>query len=266
MSREARWAIVLATLWAVPGCSGSREPTADGPLRIAAAADLRVVLPRLLTAYGDQGSAVAPPSFGASGDLAEQIRGGAPFDVFLSADLDRPKALEAEGLMEPGSVAAYARGSLVLLVHPDVADAVADIFDLTKPEVRKIAIADPQAAPYGQAARAALGSAGLWDSLQAKIVPAGSVAKAVLHVEQGDADAALVSRSLIAGTKTTVVAIDQALYPPRIQGLGIVADSPRKDRARDFTAFLLGGEGRRVLIEHGFEPPDSPTERVPRVP
>jgi molybdate transport system substrate-binding protein len=223
-------------------------------LRIAAAADLRFALPELLAAYGDRDGPVAAPTFGASGDLAEQIRGGAPFDVFLSADLSLPETLEGEGEVEAGSVVAYTRGSLVLAVHPDAAGLVATLADLAKPEIREIAIADPNVAPYGQAARAALENANLWGPSRAKIVPAGSVSQAFLHVEEGNVDAALVSRSLVAGAKSRIVEIDPALYPPRVQGLGIVSRSTRKDRARRFVAFLLGEEGRRALAGHGFSP------------
>ncbi len=248
--------IIMLTLATFAGCSGGRDGDADarGPLRIAAASDLRFALPDLLEDYGERDGPVAPPTFGASGELAEQIRGGAPFDVFLSADLSLPSALEGEVQVEAGSVVAYARGSLVMAVHPDVAGSVATLADLARPEIRKIAIADPNVAPYGKAARSALEKAGLWGPLRSKIVPAGSVARAFLHVEEGNADAALVSRSLVAGAKSKVIEVDPALYPPRVQGLGILARSPRKARARAFVGFLLGEAGRRVLAEHGFSP------------
>lgn len=251
-------ALILMMLAVVAGCSGGRDDRADArePLRIAAATDLRLALPELLATYGDRDGPVAPPTFGASGDLAEQIRGGAPFDLFLSADMTLPEVLEAEGGVEPGSVVAYTRGSLVLAVHADAAVSVATLADLARPEIRKIAVADPNVAPYGRAARDALENAGLWGLLQPRIVPAGSVAQAFLHVEEGNADAALVSRSLVAGAKSRIVEIDPALYPPRVQGLGVVARSPRKDRARRFVAFLLGEDGRRVLAGHGFSPPN----------
>lgn len=251
MQRMAASAALLAAF----GCGGPREGAVDEPLRIAAAADLQRALPRILEAYGDRDGPIASPTFGASGQLAEQIRGGAPFDLFLSADMDWPGTLEEEGAIAAGSVRPYARGSLVLLVHADAAEEVGSIADLARPEVRKVAIANPDVAPYGKAARAALESAGLWESLADKITPTGSVAQAFLHVEQGNADAALVSRSLVEESRSKVVEIDPALYPPRIQGLGIVARSPRKAQAERFAAFLLGPEGGRLLAERGFEAP-----------
>ncbi|AMV36622.1 molybdate ABC transporter substrate-binding protein [Planctomyces sp. SH-PL62] len=248
--------VLCVALGLLCGCGGEpgRAPVVE-PLRIASAADLQHVLPKLLEAYGDRDGPVAPPTFGASGQLAEQIRGGAPFDVFLSADMILPGALETEGLVVAGSVTPYARGSLMLLVHPDVAAEVASISDLTKPAVRKIAIANPQVAPYGKAARDALESAGLWTTLEARIVPAGSVSQAFLHVEEGNADAALVSRSLVAGAASRIVEIDPALYPPRIQGLGIVSRSGKLDRARRFVDFIKGVDGGRILGDHGFTSP-----------
>lgn len=253
MSRCIPLALVL--LIAATGCAGGRDPEALAPLRIAAASDLQRALPELLAAYGDRDGPVAAPTFGASVDLTGQIRSGAPFDVFLSADLTLPKELEGEGLVAGGSVAPYARGSLVLLVHPDVAAPVATLADLTKPEVRKVAIANPGLAPYGKSAREALEKVGLWDALQSKIVPAGSVSQAFLHVEEGNADAALVSRSLVAGAKSKVIDVDPSLYAPRVQGVGIMTRSKNKDRARRFVAFLMGDEGRRILLGHGLAPP-----------
>ncbi|WP_165251618.1 molybdate ABC transporter substrate-binding protein [Paludisphaera soli] len=248
-----RGLLALAILAFSLGCDASKEYVGGvEPLRIAAAADLQRVLPKLLEAYEGRDGPVVPPTFGASGNLAEQIRGGAPFDVFLSADLELPRELEGEGHVVAGSVAPYAQGSIVLLVHPEAAGTVASLGDLTRPEVRTIAIANPDAAPYGKAAREALENAGLWADLGPKIVPTASVSQALLHVERGDADAALVSRSLVAGAGSRVVEIDPALYPPRIQALGILTRSPRKDRASRFAAFLLGPEGRRILGEHGF--------------
>ncbi|WP_165074118.1 molybdate ABC transporter substrate-binding protein [Paludisphaera rhizosphaerae] len=247
---------MILMLSLVLGCGGNSVVGPETPpLRIAAAADLQRALPDLLAAYKARDDSVAEPSFGASGDLAEQIRGGAPFDVFLSADMSRPEALEAQGVVEKGSVVPYARGALVLLVHPSVAGEVASLADLQAPGVRKIALANPEIAPYGQAARNALEKAGLWDLLQPKLVIAGSVSQALMHVEQGNADAALVSRSLVDGGASKVVDVDPSLYPPRIQGLGIVARSTQKERARRFIEFLRGEDGQLILERRGFQSP-----------
>ena len=102
------------------------------------------------------------PTFGASGQLAEQIKAGAPFDVFLAANQTFVEDLAAGGFVRPESVRAYARGTLVLVVHRDAAEAIRSLADLTKPEVKKIALANPAFAPYGAAGKQALERAGLW--------------------------------------------------------------------------------------------------------
>lgn len=232
----------------------------DAPLRVAAAADLQLVLPKLIEAFQATHDATVSPTFGASGNLAEQIRQGAPFDVFLSADMAFVQDLGGEGAIEADSIEPYARGSLVLVVHPAAADAVDELADLKKSAVGKVAIANPQFAPYGRAAREALERAELWRELEPKIVIAGSVRQALVHEERGDVEAALVGRSLIdpadlnfAGDK--LIDVDPKLHAPLVQGLGIVARSQNRERAQAFVDFMLGGAGRLILEESGFEPP-----------
>src|SRR5262249_55319192 len=151
-----------------PGCGegGSTAPAASPsppaatePLRVAAATDLQRVLP-VLVERDKQSDPDVVLTFGASGQLAEQIRKGAPFDVFLSANRKFPEDLEREGVIAKGSVRPYAQGSLVLAVHPPASGLVDGLADLLKPEIRKIAIANPRFAPYGAAASQALERAG----------------------------------------------------------------------------------------------------------
>lgn len=265
------WALGFLVLvgWAGAGCDGGPEapPSATKlgePLRVAAAADLQIVLPKLIKAFEESSGVAASATFGASGNLAAQIRQGAPFDVFLSADLAFVEELGAEGSIEPGSIEPYALGSLVLVVHPAAADAVNGLADLPKPEVSKLAIANPQSAPYGRAARQALERSDLWTRLEPKIVLAESVRQALVYEEQGDAEAALISRSLIDPEKGTgvekVISISPNLHAPLVQGLGIVARSKAPDQARAFADFVRGAEGRLILREAGFEPPQKGRE------
>lgn len=264
---------MMGLCWACAGCGGGpasapgpKPAKPEAPLRIAAASDLQLVLPRLIEAFETTREIAVTPTFGASGNLAEQIRQGAPYDVFLSADMAFARKLEDEGAIEPGSVQPYARGSLALVVHPAAADLIDELADLAKPEVGKVAIANPMFAPYGRAAREVLERAELWRELESKIVLAESVRQALVYEAHGDADAALVSRSLIdahpdpsslpetVGDK--VIEIPPSHHAPLIQGLGIVARSRARDQARAFVDFVLGGEGRLILEESGFEPPE----------
>jgi molybdate transport system substrate-binding protein len=243
------WGLGLAALTAA-GCD--RGPRTDAqPLRIAAAADLQRVLPRLIERFQNQAATTTTLTIDASGRLAEQIKAGAPFDLFLSANVKFVSDLAAAGLVEPASVRPYARGSLVLCLHRAAGDQVRGLADLSRPEIKRIAIANPEYAPYGVAARQALERAGLWSSLQSKIVRANSVGQALIYVQNGDAEAALVSQALVA-PEIRVIEVDAALYDPLIQALGIVAATNQHDRASALAQFILGGEGQAILRESGF--------------
>src|SRR5271157_1095653 len=245
------WVLGLASLTAA-GCDRGPRAAAQ-PLRIAAASDLQRVLPRLIERFQNQTPSTVTPTltFDASGQLAEQIKAGAPFDLFLSANVKFVTDLAAAGLVEPASVQPYARGSLVLCLHRAAGDQVRGLADLSGPEIKRIAIANPEYAPYGLAARQALERAGLWSSLESKIVRANSVRQAMIYVQNGDAEAALVSHALVA-PEVRVIEVDAALYDPLIQALGIVAATKQRDRARALAQFILGGEGQAILRESGF--------------
>src|SRR5271157_2324284 len=245
------WVLGLAALTAA-GCD--RGPRAGAqPLRIAAASDLQRVLPRLIERFQSQAPTAMTPTLtlDASGQLAQQIKAGAPFDLFLSANVKFVSDLAAAGLVEPASVQPYARGSLVLCLHRAAGDQVRGLADLSRPEIKRIAIANPDYAPYGLAARQALERAGLWSSLESKIVRANSVRQAMIYVQNGDAEAALVSHALVA-PEVRVIEVDVALYDPLIQALGIVAATKERDRASALAKFILGDEGQAILRENGF--------------
>jgi len=252
------WLAGVATLAAgcgsaVPGPQAQGVPRErSGPLRVAAASDLQRILPRLLERFQTSGGTTAEATFGASGQLAEQIKAGAPFDLFLSANRKYVAELDSAGLIVPGSMRDYARGTLVLCLNSSAGPDVKSLADLGRPEIRKIAIAHPDYAPYGAAARQALERAGLWASLESKIVRAESVRQAMTYVENGDAEAALVSKALADAPGIRTIDVDPALHDPLIQAMGIVAASGQRERARALADFLVGNEGQAMLAEGGF--------------
>ncbi len=255
--RGCLWVLGVAALTA-SGCHRG-PPAAAGPLRIAAASDLQRVLPRLIERFQNQAPTTFKPTltFEASGQLAEQIKAGAPFDLFLSANVKFVSDFAAAGLVEPASVRPYARGSLVLCLHRAAGDQVRGLADLSRPEIKRIAIANPDYAPYGLAARQALERAGLWSRLESRIVRASSVRQAMVYVQNGDAEAALVSHALADAPDVRVIAVDAALYDPLIQALGIVAATSQHDRASALAQFIRGDEGQAILRESGFLSPDA---------
>ena len=228
------------------------QSSAAEPLRVAAASDLQTAFPALAKAFHESGGVEVSATFGASGQLVEQIKAGAPFDVFLSANLAFVEGLAKGGDVAPKSVKPYAVGSLVLVVHEGSGGGIERLADLSKPAVKKVAIANPAFAPYGAAAKQALEKAGLWDELAPKRVQAETVRQALQFVQSGNAEAGLVGRSVAKVKGVRIVEVDPKLYDPIVQGLGIVARTKRPDDARAFADFLLGEKGQALLVHHGF--------------
>src|SRR5262252_7104953 len=144
---------------------------AQTSLRIAAASDLQFVLPALTARFERETHQTVDVSFGSSGNFFAQLQNGAPFDVFFSADVDYPRRLESSGLTVPGTLVEYARGRIVLWSRADKRlDLTRGLAILAERSVRTIAIANPEHAPYGRAAVAALRHEQLYDSLRGKFV------------------------------------------------------------------------------------------------
>jgi molybdate transport system substrate-binding protein len=227
--------------------------TSSNPLCIAAASDLQRVLPRLVERFQSKTRISTTFSLDASGRLAEQIRAGAPFDVFLAANTRFVNELAEEELILSETARPYARGALVLCVHDSVAMDVSSLGGLTSPRIQKVAIANPEYAPYGTAAKQALERSGLWSSLEPKIVRADSVRQALAYAQNGDAEAALVSQALADVPEVRTIEIDESLYDPLIQSLGVISATTQRDRALEFVRFTVGEEGQTILREAGFQ-------------
>ena len=255
-----RLPVVAALGLTVGGCGARVTDPGTGHehevLRVAVASDLQRVLPKLVGAFTRSSKANVGFSltFGASGQLAEQIKAGAPYDVFLAANRKFVEDLAAGGFIRPGSAQPYARGTLVLAVHREAGGAIETLADLKKPGVKKIALANPAFAPYGVAGKQALERAGLWADLESKVVPAETVRQALQFVQSGNAEAGLVGRAIADVPEVRVVAVDPGLYDPIVQALGIVARTDAGE-AESFTRFVLGPEGRKILADFGFNAP-----------
>jgi molybdate transport system substrate-binding protein len=242
---------MVALLLLVMG--GCEAPAPELPkVRVAAASDLQSAMPILAAAFRLDHEIEVVPTFGASGQLAEQIRQGAPFDVFLSANREFVDALAKEGVVRAGSVHPYARGELVLAINKLSALKVESLQDLTKAEVHKIAIANPETAPYGMAAKQALERAKLWETLKPKLVPAESVRQALQFVQSGNAEVAFVSGSIADVPEVVAVPLPSDSYEPIIQYLGIVARSDHLDEAGQFAEFVRSDAGQGILRDLGF--------------
>lgn len=223
------------------------------PLTVAAAANLSGTFTALGKSFTDQTGIPVVFSYGATSQLAQQIENGAPFDLFAAADTAHVDALVKSRKIVAASRAVYARGRLVLWIPSG--GKVEKLDGLTEPEVRFLAIAKPEAAPYGKAAVEALRRAGLWDRISSKVVYASNINTAKEMAATGNADAAFTAYSLTLQEGGRRILVDESLYTPIDQALGVVAASSRRVEAERFADFLLRGDGRKFLDRSGYSVP-----------
>ena len=222
-------------------------------LVIAAAANLTDAFQALGPKFEAETGVHPVFSFASTAQLTQQIENFAPFDVFAAADAAHIDELDRKGLLLPGSRAVFAQGVVALWIPPGSKAPVKRIEDLIGPEVRVIAIAKPELAPYGDAAIKALQSLGIWEQIKSRAVYAENINMAKQYGASGNADAVFTAYALVLHAGGTVVPVDPALYPPIDQTSGILASSAHPDAARKFVAFLLRGAGRAVLDQYGYK-------------
>jgi len=240
-------------------------PSHGQEITIAAAADLRAALDEITSHFKTETSIPVKVVYGSSGNLFQQIQNGAPFDLFFSANSDYPKKLESAGLIVPGTYYEYARGHIVLFTSStSTLDLRQGLKVLLDPSVKRIAIADPSHAPYGQAAVAALKSQGIYDQISRKIVAGENIAQAASFVTAGAADIGIVAKSLAvlpsANSQTRFVEIPANEYPP-IQQACVVLKSTKQEAARRFVTYIQSPEVSKILQRYGFEVPSAKTSQ-----
>jgi molybdate transport system substrate-binding protein len=191
-------------------------------------------------------------SFGATADLAKQIENGAPFDVYVAADVFNVDRLQQQGLLTTESRAVYTRGRLVLWVPAGNNLSVQHIQDITAKEFERIAIAKPDVAPYGQAAVDSLRAVGVWDQIQPKVIYAQNVAQAKQFAATGNAEVAFIPLALVKTAEGAYLEVDHNLHRPIDQALGILKSSTHQTAARQFVDFLLSEEGQQILEARGY--------------
>ena len=230
------------------------------PIRIAAAADLQSVMPELAQQFKAQSGTDVEVAYGSSGNFFSQIQNGAPFDLFFSADLDYPQKLDGSGFCVPGTLFTYAVGRLVLWAPSGSPLALQNQGwkALLDPRVQKIAIANPEHAPYGQAAIVALEKAGIYDRVRSKLVFGENISQAAQFVQSGNAQAGLLALSLAlspAMQSGQRWLIPQNFYPPMNQGAVVLKSSQEKEAALAFLQFVKSPAGRAILGKWGFLSP-----------
>src|SRR5438105_3187763 len=216
---------IHATVLLVLLSACGRGTPAPAELTVAAAANLTAVFQRLGPQFEAQTSIHPVFSFASTAQLARQIESAAPFDLFAAADAVHVDELDRKGLLVPGTRAVYATGILALWIPPHTTAAVTRIEELTSPDVRVIAVANPELAPYGQAAIETLQRLGILTRVRAKIVYAENINMAKQYGMSNNADAVFTAYSLVLKEGGRVIQVDEKLHQPIVQELGIVAKS-----------------------------------------
>ena len=257
MVRTLRYAPIAAVLLWLAG-----PPAEAQSLTVAAASDLQSALPVIASQFEKDTGHRVTLTFGSSGNFFTQIQNGAPFDVFLSADIDYPRRLEGSGHAERGSLYEYATGRLVLWTRKDSGvDVRRGLTVLGDRNVRRIAIANPEHAPYGRAAVAALRHERLYERVEGKFVLGENISQAAQFAETGAADVGLLALALAMSSTLknsgTYVDIPEPWYPPIEQAAVVVASSRQKTVGGQFIEYLKKPDSVRILQSYGFAVPQA---------
>ena len=242
----------------------SRGLAATQQINVAAAADLNYALTELAHRFETNTGNKVTLSFGASGNLDSQLLNGAPFDLFFSADEDYPKKLASAGVADSSSRRTYAIGHLVLWVpnSSSLDPGKLQMEVLTQPSVARIAIANPEHAPYGRAAMAALEHYGLKEKVAGKLVFGENISQAAQFVQSGNAQAGLIALSLAKSPSMKAAGkyweLPSEAHPELRQVVIVISASKQKKAAKAFLDFVLSPEGSAVLQQFGLTPPAHP--------
>jgi molybdate transport system substrate-binding protein len=253
-----RWFFFCAALCAAAACRQnlSQDDTRTSvTINVAAASDLTPAFTEIGTSLASSKSIKAVFTFGSSGLLSKQIEQGAPFDVFVSASRGFVDKLESQGLVLQGSTQVFAQGSLVIWQRQDTVTPVNSLDDLALPAIHRIAVANPEHAPYGLAARQALESKRLWEAVKDKVIFGENVAQTLQFAQTGNVDAAIVARSLATRPQGRSIPVDSSAHAPIDQTLCILGRTRQPEACRQFAEFLGSGDGRAILTQYGFVVP-----------
>lgn len=253
---ETRLALLVAfllTLICTAACRDkSPTTTHTDELTVAAASDLTPAFEELGRAFEAAHKTRVVFVFGSTGLLTRQIENGAPMDLFAAANVSYIDQLEQKGLIIPDSKAIYARGRITLWTRSDSNIRLENISDLGRPEVQRIAIANPDHAPYGLAAKQALESVGIWDRIRPKLVYGDNIRQTLQFAETGNVEVAIVALSLSKQSHGRWTLIPEELHQPIDQALGIMKTTRNEPAARAFAAFIASAQGREVMKKYGF--------------
>lgn len=228
-------------------------------LTVSAAADLNYVFKEIGALWEQETGNQVTFNFGSTGQLAQQIERGAPIDLFAAANKSYIEDLDKLGLIVSNTKALYGRGRITLWTKQDSQLNPKEIKDLTKPEYKRVAIANPDHAPYGIAAKEALQSVGIWDKVKPKLVLGENIRQTQQYVETGNVDVGIIALSLSVNKPGKWELIPENLHKPIDQMLAVVKKSPYPQQAQQFARFINGPKGRPLMKKYGFMLPGEKT-------
>jgi len=254
-TRLAPLAALVLALACVTACKDKNPPTTNashGELTVAAASDLTPVFEELGREFESASKTKVVFVFGSTGMLTRQIENGAPFDLFASASASYIDQLDQQGLIISDSKTIYARGRITLWTSNESPVRFQGIADLARPEIQRVAIANPDHAPYGLAAKQALQSAGVWDRVQPKLVYGDNIRQTLQYAQTGNVEVAIVALSLSIPSNGRWTLIPEELHQPIDQTLAIMKSTKNEPAARAFITFLNSPQGKAIMKKYGF--------------
>lgn len=240
-------------------CLLGAAPAHAEKITIAAAADLKFAMDDIVSAFNKQHTGHdVQVTYGSSGKFHTQIQQGAPYDLFFSADIAFPRELARNG-QAASEVKAYAIGRIVLWSATRNA-ATMTLASLADPGITKIAIANPKHAPYGKRAEEALRAAGVWESVQTKLVFGENISQTAQYVQSGNAQVGIIALALVRNPelakKGGYYLIPDTMHNPLEQGFIITRHGGQSTLARQFTEFMSTKQARNIMINYGFVLPN----------
>jgi molybdate transport system substrate-binding protein len=250
-----RWNLLVGIVLVAQLCAGQE-------LIVAAAADLQSAMQAIVGQFQRNTRNTVKVIYGSSGNFAQQLQNGAPFDMFFSADTDYPKELEIAGLTEPGTLYRYAKGKIVIWIRNDSrVDLSAGMQALLDPSIKKIAIANPRHAPYGRATIAAMKKENVYERVKEKVILGENISQTASFALSGSADIAIVALSLALSPsmkdKGRYWEIPSVDYPAIEQACIILSSSKNKQTAREFLSFIKTDAVADILKANGFVVPST---------
>lgn len=241
---------VLACAILAVGACGGRKKSSGTEIKIAAASDLSRAFEEVGQAFEKETGIHATFTFGSTGLLAKQIAEGAPFDLFAAANVSFVDKVVQSGACDGATKALYARGRIVLWSTGEVPKTLEELAD---PKYAKIAIANPDHAPYGKAAKEALEKAGVWNAVSGRIVQGENILQTLQYAKSGNVDVAIVALSLaVVSDGGSSTPIDPALHAPLDQALVVCGEGAAGEAARKFAGFVASPQGREIMSRYGF--------------